>query len=90
MGGLAYSYNMSSKNVSPSTNDIWVEENKKIEGDIICSICFSNIENENKYMNCNTCNKNFMAESLRQWLIQDNSCPLCRSVWTNRIIYINK
>lgn len=90
LGGLVYSYNMSSQNVNSSTNDIWVEEDKKIEGDIKCSICLSNIENENKYMTCDTCNKNFMEGPLREWLTNESSCPLCRSEWTNRIIYINK
>jgi len=94
MAGLVYHYNMASlwtPNHSNVTipNSTWVEDNKKIEGDTKCAICLSNIENENKYMTCTTCKKNFMEEPLREWLVKDNSCPLCRSEWTERIIYIN-
>jgi len=94
MAGVVYLYNMTSlwtSNRSNVTipNFIWVEDNKKIEGDTKCAICLSNIENENKYITCTTCKKNFMEEPLREWLVKDNSCPLCRSEWTERIIYIN-
>ncbi len=66
------------------------EINKKIEGDIICAISLLHIQNENKYMTCTVCKKNFMEESLRKWLVKENNCPTCRSQWTENIIYINK
>ena len=98
LAGLVYEYNMTSQyhedeneneNVTIS-NSIWVEDNKKIEGDTKCAICLSNIENENKYMTCTTCKKIFMEQSLREWLVKENNCPLCRSEWTENIIFINK
>ena len=41
------------------------------------------IEENEYYMTCRSCNKHFKLEPLKKWLESANSCPLCRSEWLN-------
>ena len=38
---------------------------------------------------CKTCNNVFDYFTLKEWLCKNNTCPMCRSVWTNKIKYSN-
>lgn len=63
--------------------------NKKLIGDDSCSISLSTIEENNKYMSCDTCNKNFIDTEILKWLEEKNNCPNCRADWENITIYVN-
>ena len=56
---------------------------KRIEEDNICPITLEEIEENEYYMTCRSCNKHFKLEPLKKWLESANSCPLCRSEWLN-------
>jgi hypothetical protein len=51
----------------------------------ICSISQNPIVNE--YYMCTTCNNAFGYESLSTWLKVRQTCPMCRTAWTNKIKY---
>jgi hypothetical protein len=42
-----------------------------------CSICLENIINE-EHKKITTCNHIFHEECMAKWILQNNSCPLCR------------
>jgi hypothetical protein len=67
-------------------------EHKKINinDDNNCPISLKNIEIEEHYMTCEVCSKNFLAEYLIKWIDEHTeNCPMCRSEWKFRKIYIN-
>ncbi len=53
----------------------------------ICSITYDEIIGD--YGTCIICNNNFDYNSIKRWLNSRNSCPMCRSGWTNMICYKN-
>lgn len=58
-----------------------------------CSICLENIIIE-EHKNITTCNHIFHAKCMAKWILQNNSCPLCRTkfnvvVKDNTYIYTN-
>ena len=55
-----------------------------------CCISYDKININNKYMICNTCNKQYLFENINKWLKIQNTCPHCRQNWTSKTIYINK
>jgi hypothetical protein len=98
MGNLEFSYinlhnpsNNQQPNNSNSTNiaPIFTYENKLIDGDIQCPVNYENIKENDEYLNCGVCNKNFLLNIVRQWVIAKNTCPSCRQVWANWVIYKN-
>lgn len=65
--------------------------NKKLGGDIYCSVNMVNIKDNDEYLNCKTCNKNFLKSGALLWIQQKKKCPHCRSSWSlsSLIIYKN-
>ena len=60
------------------------------DSDKTCGITLDDIKEDDKYMFCNTCKKNFFATYIKQWLNEhSNTCPICRQIWTNFMEYIN-
>ena len=57
---------------------------------MFCPIEYTNINIDDKYLHCNNCKHNFCNDSIIKWLNINKSCPMCRSVWNEYIIYINK
>ena len=59
----------------------------------ICGITHEEILIDEHYMQCSRCNHNFSADALKTWLQQKNiwsrTCPMCRSQWSNYVLYIN-
>jgi hypothetical protein len=55
----------------------------------ICNITLENIKNYSKYMICENCNNIYDELSIKQWLQNNNKCPICREIWMNFNIYIN-
>ncbi len=66
-----------------------IEQNKTIDGDTFCPITHQEIKQEDKYMKCNKCHKNFIENALKIWLIENRTCPMCRQTWTSKFIYTN-
>ena len=71
----------------------WSNENRFIQKDIDknieCPISYEIINHSDKYVQCSTCNYNISLDSFKQILEKKYECPMCRSTWTNEIIYIN-
>lgn len=63
---------------------------KLIEGDKMCPINHDIISNEDHYMNCITCKKNFKEDELKRWFEKSATCPHCRSKWQDNTVYINE
>ena len=61
---------------------------------LLCSISLSDIEIDSIYMQCSTCLHNYKVNAILTWLNQQAStekkCPLCRTIWTNYLRYINR
>jgi hypothetical protein len=59
----------------------------------ICGITHEEILINEHYMQCSRCNHNFSADALKTWLQQkiiwSRTCPMCRSPWSNYVLYIN-
>jgi hypothetical protein len=59
----------------------------------ICGITHEEILINEHYMQCSRCNHNFSAVALKTWLQQkitwSRTCPMCRSPWSNYVLYIN-
>jgi len=70
---------------------IWQTANKKIESDrLMCPITYEEIQPSDTYCHCTTCKTNFNENSLKQsFSIGKPECPLCRTPWSNWIIYTN-
>lgn len=67
----------------------WVA--KKIEEQVRCPISYEYIGENECYKTCAVCKRHFENESIDKWLETNNtnSCPLCRSTWTDFTTYIN-
>jgi hypothetical protein len=69
----------------------WKTVNKLFDSnkDNTCSISYDNIELNDNYCSCLTCSNSFKADVLIKWVKKSKSCPMCRTLWTNNIIYNN-
>lgn len=56
----------------------------------ICPITHEPFESNDSYCVCITCSHNFNYDSMCEWLQNHNNCPMCRTIWTNKIKYINQ
>ena len=54
-----------------------------------CPITLDKINVMDKYCICSNCNYNFNYDALLKHLDIKYNCPMCRSKWTNKEIYIN-
>jgi hypothetical protein len=72
----------------PPELDIWTKQYKEMDVDknIECPISLQVIDSE--YAVCGTCRCNFDYKSIRQWLMRNNNCPMCRNSWINNVKYI--
>lgn len=73
---------------------VWSNLNKLIDLDKNdeCPIIYIQFEPNCTYCICQTCKYNFDYESLKKIFNLNNTnktCPMCRSLWTNYIIYNN-
>jgi hypothetical protein len=70
-------------------NNIDINSNE----DYLCCISHEIIKENDKYMECNNCNKKFFELAIKHWLLLNTSnnktCPNCRSIWSNYNVYIN-
>jgi hypothetical protein len=72
---------------------IWTSINKIIDltKNDECPIIYKTFEPNCSYCVCSVCKYNLDADSLKHYFsITNNKCPLCRSPWTDYIIYINR
>jgi len=69
----------------------WETVNKLFDSnkDNTCSISYDNIELNDNYCTCLTCSNSFKADVLFKWVKKSKSCPMCRTLWTNYLIYNN-
>lgn len=63
----------------------WTSEHKPIEGDKNCSVLY--IEIEGDYISCSQCHNDFDIQVKESWVNERKDCPMCRTPWTNKIIY---
>ena len=60
----------------------------------ICNISHDEIVRGQYYMSCSNCNNHFLESNLKRWLRRrlgaTRTCPMCREIWTNYNIYINR
>jgi len=60
----------------------------------ICNISHDEIEIGRSYMSCSNCSNHFLESSLKRWLRRrlgnSRTCPICREIWSNYNIYINR
>ena len=54
-----------------------------------CPISMLPINNKDKYCVCDGCSYNFREDAINNWLINNNTCPMCRARWTSNYVYIN-
>ena len=47
-----------------------------------CVICYEEVGLVTFAKSCLTCKKYLHTDCLNRWLLQKNSCPLCRSIWS--------
>jgi len=59
------------------------------DDNIVCNISYEDIALNEKYMSCLVCHKYYKEDVIRVWFRQRNSCPMCRSEWTDFTVYIN-
>jgi len=58
--------------------------------DKTCGITLDDIDDDDRYMCCNVCRKNFFSEAIMKWLREGtNTCPNCRQVWDELVEFIN-
>lgn len=62
---------------------------KKLIGDNECPINFLTIEKNDKYLCCNTCQKNFLPDITVDFIRQCRKCPHCKNEFMNIEIFIN-
>jgi hypothetical protein len=59
----------------------------------ICNITHEEIIYGESYMNCTSCNNNFIENIIKQWFRNRignlRTCPTCREIWTNYSVYVN-
>lgn len=89
-------------NFSPSPSEIqervlnWLSENKLIDltKNDECPINYVKFEPECTFCTCSTCSYNFDADTLKSYFsnneIEETNCPMCRSHWTEFIVYTNR
>ena len=60
----------------------------------LCNISHDEIGTGQRYMTCSNCSNHFSESSLKRWLRRrlgsSRTCPMCREIWTNYNIYINR
>jgi len=54
-----------------------------------CPILFRKIKYGDYYLQCSCCKYNFRKESIQQHLQENDTCPMCRSIWTDHNVYVN-
>jgi len=90
MGGLVFSYGTDNNpSISNNLNNIFVRENKVISGDTLCAVNYEEIEENDEYLNCGKCHKNFLLNIVQQWVQEKKKCPMCQQQWINWKIYKN-
>jgi predicted Zn-ribbon and HTH transcriptional regulator len=52
-----------------------------------CVITLEVIYNDTDCGFCPTCKKAMRYDALREWLKDNDTCPHCRSEWSNNIVY---
>lgn len=72
----------------------WTEETKPInDRNAECPISYIEFTLSCKYCCCSICNTNFDKNTLTDYFASLNTntkkCPMCRSIWTNYVIYTN-
>ena len=55
-----------------------------------CPVSYIKFEDNCLYYTCNVCEYNIDADTLKQWIKNNKTCPMCRSEWNNYTIFINK
>ena len=58
----------------------------------ICPIVIDKINQNEYYMSCDICKNNFSFDAINEWFktkSYNSICPMCRSEWSNKNIYIN-
>lgn len=79
------------KNIFNSCSKSWslclshlISKDKKINisEDNTCSICYEDLEIDNKVECLKTCHKNFHKECIEIWLQHGSTCPNCRTEWS--------
>lgn len=76
-----------------STNTTgWKRQSKLIDltRNDICPIELSPFEPDCAYCVCSTCMNNYSYTAMSTWMKIKNTCPTCKTSWTNQIVYINK
>ncbi len=63
-----------------------IKKDKNIE----CPIRLSKIFKNERYGQCETCHYNISRKCLLKALNVKRDCPMCRSKWTNKIMFKNK
>ena len=56
---------------------------------IICPILYDEISKDAEYCRCDTCRNCFGAEALAEALKKSSSCPMCRGIWKEQVVYVN-
>ena len=52
-----------------------------------CVITLETIQNDSEICKCDVCSALMLFDSLEEWLKTSNTCPHCRSLWTNYTKY---
>jgi surface protein len=63
----------------------WDEETVHHE-ELLCNVTYEQIEN--KYIKCGTCNNAFDHTIKELWIKEKKTCPMCRSQWNNKTVYV--
>jgi predicted Zn-ribbon and HTH transcriptional regulator len=103
-GGLMQFVAYGAQNIYLLTDDIPIVKNTKrfinkwkrynklidLEKNSYCPVKHEDFEYKCQYCVCKVCKYNFDADTLMECLKNNNNCPMCRSKWTNFIIYTNE
>jgi hypothetical protein len=67
---------------------VWVSRQKSPEMvETECVITYEVIQQDTDCGFCLICKKAMCYNALREWLRENDSCPHCRSEWTNFVVY---